>query len=1220
MEEPKKKRSRGIAPDIAQEIENNDNNINSSEDVEKGFKSTDLIGSGLKKRKSVSNTTVDHDEMNENNGMDNDVDTDMVEVEEEEEYTERSQQKSKKSKTGLTPQTSQSAKSSKKSQVSQRTQDSSVEDEDEDEESKVREAGGIIWIDMVNFMNHTRLHVKLNANLNFITGRNGSGKSAIATALMIVLGSKTGSTGRGNNLGSLVREGATSPAIIQVCMHNAGADAYEPETFGKKIIIERQIRKTPSGCTSPYRILNGETMVEISKERKTLERILTLFNIHIQNPCCVLTQEESKKFIGGTKEEKYQFFMKATGLQAMHQDLLEAINNTELTKVAIDKSKVKLTLSKEDVKKKKEEMMRMLELDVLDAKIKECEARAYWVDVAEAGSYLSELSVRVKDSEEQAARALEAIREHEATATDVSSIAAVTAEITRASEELSRLDSTSGAIQANFKKSQIEYTQQTNKLKHMKIRKNEYAQQLQNARDQLTEVRAKVLDNAADREKILLQQISDCKNKILSAQQEEKAENSARFQAQSAISEAGEALNDWQKVERKMQSDLRRLMSEVEGLRGSDSNALQKKLLQIGGNSMVAAHAAIQRVPALRNCVIGPIGSLLTLDPRFKNNELAIELTLGQQSTAFINTSNSMAITNQLHDIFNAAKVRFDIHNQPKSARYDIPSVQGAATVLDALQIDDTAHADQIYNCLIDRIGVEKRILIDTESDSRAFIRVENGKDVYRNPFMRDMICRNGTVIQVKNGVGASAPHKNPQLRHYLGADIGEAVHSKEQEIERLQYQLQEYSKTRPVTDIRKQDAERAIAAAAEAIRAATNRGKAAMKEKKALEAELAEIHESQAQQLDTSSIEEEEAELKNELRKAADLIEDAERVVGSLKAQSAEFDKEKQLVEGKKIELDKELYTLQKQLDKAIRSVDSHKSQHNKLIGAHDKFAKIVQAVHVELKKQQATRDHCEQLARMKTAQNVNDWNQEPLQISRTDTKKKLEAEARKYQEQLAESRREQGLSGVTLVIASERYEKAEALYISQRKNFLLISKNHQDFVKDTEDRKTAYVQHRKQSTKSVNRHFDMYLSEKTMEGKCVIDHHNDGKGTLSLETTVSSGEGECHDVRQLSGGERSYVTLALLLALGHVIDAPFRVMDEYDVFLDQISRAVTLNQIQDYANARKNRKRQFIIITPHSLENIVTTSTCQIIRMKDPERRKANGLQQSVLNVTRG
>ena len=1230
MMEQAKKRQRGVVPgdpENTQPVENSDNTtIPNTLDDPKGFDEHDVQ---VRKRKSVASTTVDQIEMEVDHGMSGEGEEDEEEEEEEEEYTELSRQKPKKSNAVSTSHVSQRAKSSKPAtKPSQRTQDAILDDDeegDEEEELGAREAGGIIWIDMQNFMNHTRLHVTLNANLNFITGRNGSGKSAIATALMIALGCRTVNTGRGSNLGSLVREGATSPAIIQVCMHNAGADAYEPEIFGKKIIIERQIRKTPSGCTSPYRILNGETMVEITKERKVLDRILSLFNIFIQNPCCVLTQEESKKFIQGTKEQKYEFFMKATGLQAMYDDLMQAIENTKTTKVALEKSKDKLAQLRVDSINKKAEMTRMMELKVLDQKIRLCEAKTFWVDVAEANSYLTELNERVKDSERQAARALEAVREHEARVTDVSSIAAVTAEITQAHEELSRLDSSSETIQASFKKSQIEYTQQTNKLKHMKAKKNEYAQQLQNARNQLQEVRAKVLDNAADREKILLQQIADCKKRIQAAQQEEKAQNALRYESQSAISEASEAMNDWQKVERNMQSNIRRLQSEMDGLRGSDGNALHKKLVAIGGMSMVAAHAAIQRVPALRDCIIGPIGSLLTLDPRFKSSELAVELTLGQQSTAFINTSNSMAITNQLHDIFNAAKVRFDIHNQPKSSRYNIPTVQGVSTVLDALQIEETPYSNQIYNCLIDRIGVEKRILIDKEADARAFIHTENGKDVYRNSVMRDMICQNGTVIQWKNGVRSSVPHKNPVLRHYLGTDIGEAVHSKEQEIERVQVQLQEYAKTRPVSDTRKKNAERDIIAAADAIKAAIINGKAAVKEKKALEAELAEIQESQAQQLDTSKIEEEEAELKDELRKAADLIEDKERVVATLKTQGAEFRHEKDQVEGKKLELEHQLQALQQQLDKVVRSVDSHKSQLNKLQVVHDKCAKLVEAVRVECDKQQTTRDAQEQLARTETEQNVADWDQNPLPISRNDTKKKLEAEARKYQEQLEESRREQGLSGITLEIASDRYKKSRELYKDQKENFLLISKNYQDFEQDTEDRKAAYMQHRKQNTKLVNRNFDKYLGDKDMGGKCHIDHADgkESKGSLVLETNVSQGDGEngkCTDVRQLSGGERSYITLALLLALGHVIDTPFRVMDEYDVFLDQISRAQTLKQLKDHANKRQNQGRQFIIITPHSLENIVTTRTCKIVRMKDPERRKASGLQQSTLHVTRG
>jgi len=52
----------------------------------------------------------------------------------------------------------------------------------------------------------------------------------------------------------------------------------------------------------------------VSREKKVLLLMLSTFNIQVDNPCCVLTQEESKKFIQGSDKEKFNFFMKVNNL------------------------------------------------------------------------------------------------------------------------------------------------------------------------------------------------------------------------------------------------------------------------------------------------------------------------------------------------------------------------------------------------------------------------------------------------------------------------------------------------------------------------------------------------------------------------------------------------------------------------------------------------------------------------------------------------------------------------------------------------------------------------------------------------------------------------------------------------------------------------------------------------------------------------------------------
>jgi AAA15 family ATPase/GTPase len=76
------------------------------------------------------------------------------------------------------------------------------------EEPNIPADHGIIErVDCYNFMCHEHFSVELGPLINFIVGKNGSGKSAILTALVLCLGGKASATNRGQSLKSFIKEG-----------------------------------------------------------------------------------------------------------------------------------------------------------------------------------------------------------------------------------------------------------------------------------------------------------------------------------------------------------------------------------------------------------------------------------------------------------------------------------------------------------------------------------------------------------------------------------------------------------------------------------------------------------------------------------------------------------------------------------------------------------------------------------------------------------------------------------------------------------------------------------------------------------------------------------------------------------------------------------------------------------------------------------------------------
>ena len=61
-------------------------------------------------------------------------------------------------------------------------------------------AGIVHKISLENFLCHDRLDLEFNQHINFIIGKNGSGKSAILTGIVIALGERASATCRGQSI------------------------------------------------------------------------------------------------------------------------------------------------------------------------------------------------------------------------------------------------------------------------------------------------------------------------------------------------------------------------------------------------------------------------------------------------------------------------------------------------------------------------------------------------------------------------------------------------------------------------------------------------------------------------------------------------------------------------------------------------------------------------------------------------------------------------------------------------------------------------------------------------------------------------------------------------------------------------------------------------------------------------------------------------------------
>ena len=211
-----------------------------------------------------------------------------------------------------------------------------------------------------------------NQRLNFLCGENGSGKSAVLTAIVFGLGGSARTSSRGNSNKGFIRTGQTS-AVVEIKLCNEGEKAYKPEVYGDSITVMRTV--TNSSSTYKLKDHRGHVVVE-KKVKEELDRVLMSFNIQVDNPIAVLNQDTAKTFLFKCEPDKlYTFFMRATQLETCKADYNAAAIEKTTAEKHLEEKKASLPELKKELAKweKKYEFHQNLNVRKQDVKVKKAE-------------------------------------------------------------------------------------------------------------------------------------------------------------------------------------------------------------------------------------------------------------------------------------------------------------------------------------------------------------------------------------------------------------------------------------------------------------------------------------------------------------------------------------------------------------------------------------------------------------------------------------------------------------------------------------------------------------------------------------------------------------------------------------------------------------------------------------------------------------------------------
>ncbi|KAK7586233.1 hypothetical protein V9T40_004109 [Parthenolecanium corni] len=1014
-------------------------------------------------------------------------------------------------------------------------------------------AGVIKKIKLLNFMCHSHFELKFNPRINFISGCNGSGKSAVQTGIVIGLGGVASKTNRSSKIDGLIKHGCNSGSIT-ITLSNTGMNAYKPTEYGDEI----QIIRTINSGSSSYRIYNKWGKL-ISNKKGELESILQRFRIQPNNPVSVLNQDMARNFLAANKAEaKYALFRKATLLDEA-EDLLCKISGEIAEQEMLIDAKQKAT---QQVLEEIEKMSKKFELA---EKLKEQKGKKFELENELMWSKVNDRRIEIQNLEEKCDEQLGIKKDYE---NKIVEIQTIIDEKNAQKEERARI--LEGLL-----------TETKNKEEEKKTLTDE-CRKLRKAYDgkimKMDEFRSKIRSKMSDRQQL--------KKSLDDVERDENELNQRKDEASVEIGTLKEKLANLDGQKRILEEEVARLKSTsdhylqrirfkkqaIEENRDQIGH-LERHLQGLGKSNNLSGYSPwmatlVQRIDeAVRARRFsqpprGPLGRYLKVKNEKWIYTIENNLNISWLSSFYVNNSKDRQTLYSIIDQVVTQGRKPTVHCsmfQDKSRDNMLPDIEtnhpGYMNMFRALNISDTV----VANFLIDSREIQKILLVDKKEDCRNFVsRDENiprkcrlildtdgdqylpGFRVYANQ-ERSRITR---VLQKSVADQTRKLKEEIKLKKHL-------IETDGREIEDLQQQFQHSNE-----DVKKTSAEinSINMKVAEAKRRIQELKVVVEMETPSLQMQMEELREIEAE---INGLENNKRLLAEEIKADKGTLETLKNQLNALNAADS-FTRQSTFAEEKE-KLEQEVNQLRVRIGQLSRQIEEQNTKINTLRSRIN-----------------------ESQGRLNTEENTASQLSNGTDSQTIRSTAEIQDEIKEIEYFVQEAVKQLGSEEIDF---ERQYWDRKNSHKNFTESFKLSKTMHDDLKKMYAERKEVIIKIRDINTNVIIARFQDVLTCRNYKGRINFDHQ---KKKLDILMVPTDGGDMLMNTESLSGGEKSFSTVAFLMALWSNMELPFYSLDEYDVFMDAINRKAITKLLMSFAT--ENSSKQFIFLTPLDVSLVET------------------------------